>query len=55
MSKLVPPGRSALRRRLGRAEKGIVDGDDSGGYEVGLHVFCEPHLRVPAARVGIDQ
>jgi hypothetical protein len=55
MSKPVPPGRSALRRRLGRVEKGIVDGDDSGVDEVGLHVFREPQLRVPAVRVGADQ
>ena len=52
---LVPPGGGAPRRRLGGGREGIIDGDDSGGDEAGLHVPREPHLRVPAARVGADQ
>jgi hypothetical protein len=47
---LVPP-----KSGCDRAREGIVDGDDSGGDEAGLHVPREPHLRVPAARAGTDQ
>lgn len=32
----------------GLAGEGVVDGDDGGGDEAGLHVPGEPHLRVPA-------
>jgi len=55
LSEPVPPGGGAPRRRLGGAGEEIIDGDDSGGDEAGLHVPREPHLRVPAARVGADQ
>lgn len=38
----------------GLAGEGVVDGDDGGGDEAGLHVPGEPHLRVPGAVVDDD-
>jgi hypothetical protein len=53
LRKPVALGGAPRRRRLGGGE-GVVNGDDGGRDEAGLHVPREPHLRVPAG-VGPDQ
>lgn len=54
LSEPVPLGGGAPRRRLRGGGEGVVDGDDGGGDEAGLHVPREPHLRVPGAVVDDD-